>query len=367
MNELWQLLTDWSGTFAVAGALLIAVLSLRPRRRWYVLTALTYPAAVALLLSVVGYLSHLAVSSEFKALTEALGLAATRLAPSNVVIGWMCTELKSLWCLPSYFDPAIWPRVLALLLPSALFGLCVYGLFGLRYTFFRLDIEQRRGVGAAPRRVVIMGLSPPGAREVPDRQMTAGMDLAGAIDPTGPLGGAPGRPAHPWQQNLRVLNHHLARPLAGGHLRILNWLRRARAHEPNRLVYVMPSLSKEGAPGSDRFVDAFIEFSEKIIGNTPKLPLPRFIPVAAAEYDDLDQLEQSLRRVIARAYAEGARFDEISIDTTPGLKLFSIAGASVTYGNPAEFTYVSTIPPFELHRFDARAVVQYRRMLSWPD
>ena len=85
-----------------------------------------------------------------------------------------------------------------------------------------------------------------------------------------------------------------------------------------------------------------------------------------ASYNDLvglrDALHGVVRSVRQRPDVE-ARMDEISIDTTAGMKIFSIASASATFASPIEFTYVETTAPYRIAAFDVRAEFRRRRVV----
>src|SRR4029453_11388283 len=79
----------------------------------------------------------------------------------------------------------------------------------------------------------------------------------------------------------------------------------------------------------------------------------------SVDYDDLAALQDQFRSIVHWARAAQtieARLDEISIDTTSGFKVFSIAGAAATFASPIEFTYVQTRAPFKVLAFDVQAI-----------
>lgn len=170
----------------------------------------------------------------------------------------------------------------------------------------------------------------------------------------------------PWQQNLRILRHHLTRPLPRP-----RWSR-LLGHEGDqqieRIVYVLPSQTSGSDIGSAACLGNFVAFAAKTIENTPGLPPVRFVELPPTDYTKLAKLEQSLRDAVATALNDKvvpAKYDEISIDTTAGFKLFSIAGAAVTFASPAEFTYVTTSAPYEVQVFAVRAMVRPTRIPWW--
>jgi hypothetical protein len=230
-------------------------------------------------------------------------------------------------------------------------------LYRLRYSAFTMQVDQVHD--ATPRRVVIMGLSELSAPADDAIKTASQMDLgtASAAD----LGRLP------WQQNLRVLHHHFSppRPEPGWVARRLIGLKLRR--EPGRChVIVLPS------PESRRQAQQFVEMAKACLARTAEISTrPADVEIEiwsdAANYNSLRSLRESLLSIIRSMRARPdvqARLDEISIDTTPGMKLFSIAGAAVTFASPLEFTYVETIAPNRVVAFDVRA--EFRRHMRLP-
>jgi len=197
-----------------------------------------------------------------------------------------------------------------------------------------------------------MGLSMELAKDVAEaalagfRASVSGLDLNDAA--TADLG------RFPWQQNLRVLRHHLLRPLPNR-----SWwaatrrvLTRTPRMEPTRIVVVLPS------PQSAPYATAFTEIASDCVARSCSLNVLFKIWPQAVDYNDLTALRREFLAIV-RAMQENresaSALDEISIDTRPGMKLVSIAGAAVTFASPLEFTYVETAPPNRVVAFDVRA------------
>ena len=247
-------------------------------------------------------------------------------------------------------------HLLAFLVWLGVLLICTVLLYRQRYSFFEMDIKARRDEDAVPRRVVVMGLSldprlekdAAAAKEAVGafRLKASALDLEAAAQAN--------LERFPWQQNLRVLRHHLLRPLpsAGWLGRAWRWLARNPEAKAGRFVVIVPS--RESKPHAE----AFKAVAEACIANSGCPDVQLKIWERAVDYNDLDALRHELMAVVRKLQRDpgiAARLDEISIDTTPGLKLVSIAGAAVTFASPLEFTYVEPQTPNSVVAFDVRA------------
>jgi hypothetical protein len=86
--------------------------------------------------------------------------------------------------------------------------------------------------------------------------------------------------------------------------------------------------------------------AQEVIGQSglPKRYIPSFhIAERVADYNDLEGLKGAFYEIIAHVKTDQeimAREAEISIDTTAGTKLQSIAAAAATFASPIEFSYI---------------------------
>jgi len=229
-------------------------------------------------------------------------------------------------------------------------------LYRQRYSIFAMDIVTRRDKEAVPRRVVIMGLSLDPRHETDTAAARQAVESFKAktsmLDLDAAAGADLGR--FPWQQNLRVLRHHLGRELPGpGRLvAAWRWLVRRPAPESCRIVVVLPS------PQSAPYAADFAEVAQACAASSGASGVEFGTWERPVDYNDLDALRREILAVVRKVQLDPrivARLDEISIDTTPGMKLVSIAGAAVTFASPLEFTYVETAPPNSVVAFDVRA------------
>jgi hypothetical protein len=211
----------------------------------------------------------------------------------------------------------------------------------LRHTLFSLDIDPQPE--APPRRVIIMGLS----------DLAPGSDAALARLAAMPIGEAVradvGRVS--WQQNLRVLAHHCARDGFRRRRRFMPW-RTEPDPRPHHVIILPSHQTKDLVPQFEALAKACLQAgSARSVKYHPWR--------TSVDYDDLAALQDQFRAIIrwARAAPDiAAQLDEISIDTTAGFKVLSIAGAAATFASPTEFTYVQTRPPFDVLAFDVQAV-----------
>jgi hypothetical protein len=140
-----------------------------------------------------------------------------------------------------------------------LLTLCMVLVYRQRYSIFAMDIVERRGKDAAPRRVVIMGLSldprPGRDPEAVKREVAAFAAAASALDLEA-VSAPDAKLRFSWQQNLRVLKHHLLQDLPEPGLvrRAWRWMARRPQQEPRRVVMVVPS--RESMAHAQDFVAA---------------------------------------------------------------------------------------------------------------
>jgi hypothetical protein len=244
----------------------------------------------------------------------------------------------------------------AVLVSSGVLAIFAALLYRQRYSLFEMDIVDRRGEGAPPRRIVVMGLSlNPGLAE-DEKAAEAAIEAFTAIASTLDLEAAASADlkGFPWQQNLRVLRHHLLRelPRPTWVKRVWAWATRRPRGELCRVVVVVPS--RETA----RYANAFVAVAKACVDNSRCADVQFKIWERPVDYNNLGALRRELKSVVRTVQeneAIAARLDEISIDTTPGMKLVSIAGAAVTFASPLEFTYVENTSPHSVVAFDVRA------------
>ncbi len=233
-------------------------------------------------------------------------------------------------------------------------------LYRLRYSVFELDIDQR--YDAPPRRVIIMALSEPYQRaaasspndpKTQEAHRNYQQALAKLATLSLPEASSANVGRFPWQQNLRLLAHHLCRPLPKPKRFA------SRRRRTSRVVVVLPSLETR------HFMQAFLDLVHSTLEKTEIKDEVRVIPWdRGVNYNVLEALHSELEAIISHVRSDpeiAAEYAEISIDTTPGLKLVSIAGAVATFASPMEFTYVETAPPYEVVSFDASAAFRLPR------
>jgi hypothetical protein len=339
----------WLVAALVWCALLLIVLRRPPAfGRWLSACEIATPWWVTLIFFASAALSGMAFSFYFHKLLEATMGEGPAQPSFSALLQWLLAFVS---------QGITGPLKTRALLQGALFwaGLfltCTVLLYRQRYSILAMDITARRDEEAVPRRAVVMGLSTRFADEAASDAVRVFSNQAAALDldaaAQADLGG------FPWQQNLRVLRHHLLRPLpTQGWLKgAWRWLARRPQVEPCRVVVIMPS--RESAP----FAEAFIEVATACAENSGCSGVQFQTWPHAVDYNDLGGLRRELLAVVRKLLQDprtAARPNEISIDTTPGMKLVSIAGAAVTFASPLEFTYVETQAPNSVIAFDVRA------------
>ncbi len=232
------------------------------------------------------------------------------------------------------------PIWIILFLTGFLLLVCFILLYRLRYSIFEMNIVRKRKRFAVPRRVIIMGLSVPryqADNPAPPKQIFLDrmndLTLEQVIkDPvlSGKSDEVPkGTGYYNWQQNYRVLAHHL-----------LNTDKADWINKQTFDIIIVPSKD-----GSEKYADLFKSQAEDCLERSGIGNVRFQIWETPLDYSDLEDLKEGLREVIVyvrNAPEIKAQYTDISIDTTAGQKLLSIAAASSTYASPAEFTYVET-------------------------
>jgi hypothetical protein len=70
------------------------------------------------------------------------------------------------------------------------------------------------------------------------------------------------------------------------------------------------------------------------------------------DFDNFDELYKCMKETVEGILKGGYRENEISIDTTGGIKTASIVGATITFNKKISFQYVDTNPPFDCYTYD---------------
>lgn len=240
-----------------------------------------------------------------------------------------------------------WPHFVAFLGLGLIFAISATILYQLRYSIFNLDIEEKEKAQKAPfrRRVIIMGLSHLGGDQ---STVTAAIKEFSQL----PLNEAVNltyMPQFPWQQNLRVLYYHLHAPNPDAK----SWipLRRSRGAPEAQHVFILPS--EQSAEQATLFRD----MAKKCLANSNSMEKLKFEVCSPVNYSSFNELKEAFQDIMARAVGDkniSAEDYDISIDTTSGKKVPSIAAAAATFANRAEFTYVDSddqtwwVAPFDV-------------------
>jgi hypothetical protein len=353
MNELIEHAWAWSAVAAFWSVALLILFRQPPAfGRWLSACEIATPWWVTLVLLGVSALAMKVLAFHIDKLLAATTEAPPEQVTLSTILGWL---FGFAW---QGFTGSVEMRahLQAVLVFAAILLVSTVLVYRQRYSIFAMDIVARRDAEAVPRRVVVMGLSldprleqdAAAAKEAVDafKIKASALDLEAAARAN--------LDRFPWQQNLRVLKHHLLRPLpsAGWLRRTWRRLGRSPKSRPGRFVVVVPS--RESAPHAE----AFKAVAAACAANSGCPDVQLKIWERAADYNDLDALRRELLAVVRELQRDpgvAAGLDEISIDTTPGMKLVSIAGAAVTFASPLEFTYVETAQPNRVVAFDVRA------------
>ena len=249
MSEFLEIAAPWSVPI-VALILLAIIIAQRPWRMWRWIASWDSAAPLWLLfaLSIVGFLAGRLSLRHLDALiaTGPTTPASARWADKlDYFIGF-------LWRGFTGSNEAV-DHMQGLLLFGSVGLAAALLLYRLRYSAFTMQIDQIND--ATPRRVIIMGLSelPAGADDAIKAASQMDLGTASAAN----LGRLP------WQQNLRVLDHHFTppRPEPGWVVRRLIGLKLRR--EPGRChVIVLPS------PESRKHAQQFVEMVKACIART---------------------------------------------------------------------------------------------------
>ena len=83
------------------------------------------------------------------------------------------------------------------------------------------------------------------------------------------------------------------------------------------------------------------------------LPDVTIVPFAEAiDFEEFNELVQCMRHIITDEKERGMHVEDIVIDVTGGLKMASIAGASITFNSKVTFQYVQTQKPYKAYAYD---------------
>lgn len=146
-----------------------------------------------------------------------------------------------------------------------------------------------------------------------------------------------------WQQALRALYRHIKpRP---------DRFRSSQSGEPRFLLLVIPSEESRDEVGEFKaMVGRYLEKS----GFDPSCV--EIIDQGACDFENLQQVLNALETAIftLQERQKDLQLSDITIDTTGGQKIVSIAAAGITFQSGLEFSYVSTNSPWEVRVVDMR-------------
>jgi hypothetical protein len=217
---------------------------------------------------------------------------------------------------------------IAFLTMGLVFGICAMLLFRLRYSIFELDIEEKDPQQSPPRRVIVMGLSELEGEYDENITEFSALNLDDAVNRVSRF---------QWQQNLRIIHHHLRTPLKRSRLFKL-FRRRPNQEFERQYVIILPSEE------SEKQAEKFLNMVQSCLANSGYHErMSMTVWSRAVDYSSLNDLKNAFRDIIADVVGSSeiaAKDYDISIDTTPGKKVPSIAAAAATFANRAEFTYV---------------------------
>lgn len=212
---------------------------------------------------------------------------------------------------------------IAALLLALLCG-TVYWLYRIRRVWRLPPRVLAQHEGAAPRKVVVVGLSPPNENV---KQFDLGNGATVMLHPAG-KGNALSVPSleaalndmqrHNWQQSLRSIHHH--------------------ATEKLELLIVVPS---SGLKGSGQHTSEFKEWLHHY--QQPGCWKAFKIHVApAVDYENFAEAQHAFMDAVQLAEGKGFAESDVVIDITAGQKPSSIAAAMVTLTSKVDFQYVQT-------------------------
>ena len=246
---------------------------------------------------------------------------------------WTADALKGAppfldWLSPEARSLSVQTKVFVALVLLALLCATVYWLYRIRRVW-RLPprvLEERPG--GVPRKVLVIGLSPPPAR-VKGFELGTTTSIVLHEDAPGELLkihslalAKTDMAGHNWQQSLRAVDHH--------------------AKDKLELLIVVPS---SGTGGSGHYTDQFRDWMEHYKANGGWKPFA--IEVApAVNYESFADLQDAYMAAIRLAEKEGFGESDVVIDVTAGQKTTSIAAAMVTLTTDANFQYIQTGAPF---------------------
>jgi hypothetical protein len=267
MDELVEFARAWSAVALFWGVALLILFRLPSAfGRWLSACEIAAPWWVTLILLAVAAIAVKVATFHF----DALLAMTTRAPPARLTLA---TALQ--WVFGFAWHGFIGPieaqaHLQAVLVTGAVLLVSTVLLYRQRYSIFAMDIVARRDEEALPRRAIVMGLSldprhekdPVAAKEA----VKAFAVNASALDLEAAAGADLGR--FPWQQNLRVLKHHLGRelPRPGLLVAVWRWLVRRPAAELCRVVAILPS------PQSAPYAQAFVDVAQACAANSGDVP-----------------------------------------------------------------------------------------------
>lgn len=278
-----------------------------------------------------------ALGNRFEAFLSAFATATASNPPSASLRETLIGALTFVW------PTDLLPRVLGLLLVVGLFMSSTVLAYRLRNALFALTVRHRHGQAASQRPMVLMCLSDPRNLHVgvDQAQIDAWIDGAGSMTlevacEEGFTNGKGGRLN--WQQNLRVVRHHLGR-------------------EGDLLKRIVLIPTRQSEPFAEQFfimLRGLIRNSFGARGAKIAVGIDMSVSPAVDEYDYEGYRRTFRNEITAAGHRQNAELaaHEISIDATAGRKLASIAAAEITFNGPIEFTYVDELGV--IHAFDAR-------------
>ena len=311
-----EMLPPWLGWLVIAAVAFVVLWRIFHRR--YIWLESKHGKRLAPVLAVLIFVFASAASHRLEMLIDALDASAP---PSGAADG-LRDAFKFLW---PFGDAKTVAQFVALVAIGTGLVVFTYLLYRLRYSLFEYDIVEK--TDAPPRAAIIMGLSELGGNEPVNKRRIAEVETLTLEDACCKDFG---QPYFTWQQNLRVLAHHFLRDA-----KTASGKGKKRHRTMTRHVIILPS------PQSD--VGIFVSMAKACLENSgindvTLLPWPKQV-----NYGKLAETRDELKKIMAHLRASpdiAARYEDISIDTTPGQKVLSIAAAAVTFASPAEFTYV---------------------------